>query len=279
MSENSGSNRWQALSEELGLPPEKCVSENVSKVENNSAEDDFLTFAKPAPRQLEKPQVVIPVPEKPIPERKSGSRSERRPQIREKIVYNDEVLEVTFGSKSPVASPGAEAHFSPPVSVDQVVTSNESTNASSTENSGNDSGRRGSERENERGGRGRNNDRGRGKGRDRNNDRGRSSNSRDENSGASRENDTAPIPRNNEIPPPQPRVSPQRELEPVPQELKEPIAFKPTKASFADDDSFEPETYGEHHPEQDGEIEEIDLSTWNVPSWQELIESLYRPDR
>jgi hypothetical protein len=38
-----------------------------------------------------------------------------------------------------------------------------------------------------------------------------------------------------------------------------------------------PESYGSHHPEQDGEIDEIDLSTWSVPSWEDLIASLYKP--
>jgi hypothetical protein len=52
----------------------------------------------------------------------------------------------------------------------------------------------------------------------------------------------------------------------VPAEAAEPAGEEPPPA-------VEPE------PEDEDDEEVENLSNWNVPSWQELIASLYRPER
>ena len=103
MSENSGSDRWKTLADELGLPPENPVSDvdaknsvnphNVEAAQDTSLDEDFLTFSKPKPvqRQLE-PSKAPPVKTFPVP------KVEPRHQPKETFVEVEEILEVTFGS-------------------------------------------------------------------------------------------------------------------------------------------------------------------------------------
>ncbi len=104
MSENSGTDRWKTLADELGLPPENPVSDVGAKssvnqqnvveaAQDTSLDEDFLTFSKPKPvqRQLE-PSKTPPVKTFPVP------KVEPRPQPKETFVEVEEILEVTFGS-------------------------------------------------------------------------------------------------------------------------------------------------------------------------------------
>jgi hypothetical protein len=54
--------------------------------------------------------------------------------------------------------------------------------------------------------------------------------------------------------------------------------FEPAVTAEEEDD-LEEELAAEEAPEEDHDDEPDTLSDWNVPSWQELISSLYRPDR
>lgn len=276
MSENSGSDRWKSLADDLGLPPEKPVSDagvkssgnvhNAGSEQDSLPDEDFLTFSKPVQRHSE-PTNVAPVKTFPVP--KVEPRSQR-PQRQETFANPDEILEVTFGShraqeqtqtnKVQIDSPMVEANESS-IGKDQSETQGEQSTES-------DRGRGGRGRDQDRGGRGRG---GRGRGREDN----RNSNQNRNNPGTNTDNEVPG--RGSEVEMPPAKVQPA----PVRIERAAPVTFgqgPDSRSANADDEILGgPESYGSHHPEQDGEIEEIDLSTWSVPSWEELIGSLYKP--
>ena len=153
----------------------------------------------------------------------------------------------------------------------EIVDSNENSmrevqsETQGEESTGSDRGRGGRGGDQDRGNRGRGRG-GRGRGRDDN---------RNSNSNQNRNN-------------PSPSRDPEGEtmpakMQPAPvrNERAAPVTFGqgPDSRTVNSDDEVlsGPESYGSHHPEQDGEIDEIDLSTWSVPSWEDLIASLYKP--
>ena len=278
MSENSGSDRWKTLADELGLPPENPVSDvgakiavnphNVEPAQDTSLDEDFLTFSKPKPvqRQLELSKTP-PVKTFPVP------KVEPRPQPKETFVEVEEILEVTFGShrvQEQAQSNKAQVHS--PIVDAEIVDSNENSmreesGTQGEESTGSDRGRGGRGGDQDRGNRGR----GRG-GRGRTDSRGRDDN---RNSNQNRNN---PIPSRD----PEGEIAPAKmQPAPVRNERAAPVAFAQgpdSRTVISDDEVLSgPESYGSHHPEQDGEIDEIDLSTWSVPSWEDLIASLYKP--
>jgi hypothetical protein len=61
-----------------------------------------------------------------------------------------------------------------------------------------------------------------------------------------------------------------------PQESSEPESSDETEPSFVD----ETPSAQEQKEEEEADTDDVDtLSDWNVPSWAELIASLYRPER
>ncbi|MEI6685131.1 MAG: hypothetical protein WCN64_03260 [Planctomycetota bacterium] len=275
MSENSGSDRWKTLADELGLPPENPVSDVGAKISVNphnveaaqdTLDEDFLTFSKPKPvqRQLE-PSKAPPVKTFPVP------KVEPRHQPKETFVEVEEILEVTFGShRVQEQAQSNKAQLDTPIVDAEIVDSNENSkreesNNQGEESTGSDRGRGGRGGDQDRGNRGRGRG-GRGRGRDDN----RNSNSNPN--------------RNNQSPSRDPEgetVPAKMQPAPVRNERAAPVTFAQgpdSRAVISDDEVLSgPESYGSHHPEQDGEIDEIDLSTWSVPSWEDLIASLYKP--
>jgi hypothetical protein len=280
MSENSGSDRWKTLADELGLPPENPVSDvgakisvnpnNVEPSQDISLDEDFLTFSKPKPvqRQLE-PSKAPPVKTFPVP------KVEPRHQPKETFVEVEEILEVTFGShRVQEQTQSKKAQLDNPIVDAEIVDSNESSmreesETQGEESTGSDRGRGGRGGDQDRGNRGRGRG-GRGRGRD--DSRGRDDN---RNSNQNRNNPMPSRVSEGEIAPAKMQPAPARN------ERAAPVAFaqSPDSRSIISDDEVlsGPESYGSHHPEQDGEIDEIDLSTWSVPSWEDLIASLYKP--
>jgi len=277
MSENSGFDRWKSLADDLGLPPEKPVSEVVAKNSGNHhdaavqqdspLDEDFLVFTKPVQRQSEPSKVVTPVKTFPVP------KVEPRPQHKEIFIENEEILEVTFGShRAQEQTQTNKAQFDSPIVDAEIVDSDEnSINRNQSEiqveqSRGSDRGRGGRGGDQDKGGRG-----GRGRGREDN----RNSNPNRNISGPNRGNETESHGNPVEMAP--------AKMHPAPVRIERvaPVTFgqgpdSPTVIS-EDEVLSGPESYGSHHPEQDGEIEEIDLSTWSVPSWEDLIASLYKP--
>ena len=275
MSENSGSDRWKTLADELGLPPENPVSDVGAKISVNphnveaaqdTLDEDFLTFSKPKPvqRQLE-PSKAPPVKTFPVP------KVEPRHQPKETFVEVEEILEVTFGShRVQEQAQSNKAQLDTPIVDAEIVDSNENSKREESDNqveesTGSDRGRGGRGGDQDRGNRGRGRG-GRGRGRDDN----RNSNSNPN--------------RNNQSPSRDPEgetVPAKMQPAPVRNERAAPVTFAQgpdSRAVISDDEVLSgPESYGSHHPEQDGEIDEIDLSTWSVPSWEDLIASLYKP--
>ena len=281
MSENSGNDRWKTLADELGLPPENPISDvgsktsvnphNVEAAQDNSLDEDFLTFTKPKPvqRQLE-PSKAPPVKTFPVP------KVEPRHQPKETFVEVEEILEVTFGShRVQEQAQSNKAQGNSPIVDAEIVDSNENSmrevqaETQGEESTGSDRGRGGRGGDQDRGNRGRGRG-GRGRGRDdsRGRDDNRNSNQNRNNPSPSRdtEGETGPA-----------KMQPA----PVRNERAAPVTFAQgpdSRTVISDDEVLSgPESYGSHHPEQDGEIDEIDLSTWSVPSWEDLIASLYKP--
>lgn len=273
MSENSGSDRWKSLAEDLGLPPEKPVSEVVAKNSGDSQgagvsqdspmDEDFLIFTKPAQRNLP-PLKAAPVKTFPVPK-----VVEPTPP-KETFVEMEEILEVTFGSHRAQEQPQSNrAHIDIPIVEAEIVEPNEDSvvntlsEPQNEQSSGSNRGRGGRGGDQERGGRGRGRG-GRGRGREDN----RHANQNKNNSGPSRDNEGETGP---------------SKMHPAPARNERPAAVTfgqgpDSRTVISDDEVLSgPESYGSHHPEQDGEIDEIDLSTWSVPSWEELIASLYKP--
>lgn len=266
MSENSGSDRWKSLADDLGLPPEKPVSDAGVKSAGNAhhagseqdslPDEDFLTFSKPVQRHSE-PSKAPAVKTFPVP------KVEPRHQPQETFANPDEILEVTFGShRAQEQTQTNKVQIDRPmVDADESSTGNLQPETSGERSKEPDRGRGGRGRDQDRGGRG---GRGRGRGRDDN----RNSNQNKSNPGAIRDNEEEPAPAKMQ-------PAPVRNERPVPVTLGQ---GPDSRSANTDDDILSgPESYGSHHPEQDGEIEEIDLSTWSVPSWEELIASLYKP--
>lgn len=286
MSENSGFDRWKSLADDLGLPPEKPVSEVAAKNSGNQhsvntpyagmqqdspLDEDLLVFTKPVQRHSEPSKVITPVKTFPVPK-------VVEPRHQHKEIYNEteEVLEVTFGShRAQEQIQTNKAQVDSPIVDAEIVESNyNSVSGNQSEiqveqSMGSDRGRgnsRGGDQD--RGGRGRG---GRGRGREDN----RNSNPNRNTSGPNRGNES------------ESRVDPvemapaKMHPAPVRNDRAAPITFgqSPDSRTVNSDDEVlsGPESYGSHHPEQDGEIEEIDLSTWSVPSWEDLISSLYKP--
>ena len=275
MSENSGSDRWKTLADELGLPPENPVSDVGAKISVNphnveaaqdTLDEDFLTFSKPKPvqRQLE-PSKAPPVKTFPVP------KVEPRHQPKETFVEVEEILEVTFGShRVQEQAQSNKAQLDTPIVDAEIVDSNENSkreesNNQGEESTGSDRGRGGRGGDQDRGNRGRGRG-GRGRGRDDN--RNSNSNPNRNNQSLSRDPEGETVPA---------KMQPA----PVRNERAAPVTFAQgpdSRAVISDDEVLSgPESYGSHHPEQDGEIDEIDLSTWSVPSWEDLIASLYKP--
>ena len=276
MSENSGSDRWKTLADELGLPPENPVSDvgakisvnphNVEAAQDSSFDEDLLTFSKPKPvqRQLE-PSKAPPVKTFPVP------KVEPRHQPKETFVEVEEILEVTFGShRVQEQAQSNKAQLDTPIVDAEIVDSNENSkreesNNQGEESTGSDRGRGGRGGDQDRGNRGRGRG-GRGRGRDDN--RNSNSNPNRNNQSLSRDPEGETVPA---------KMQPA----PVRNERAAPVTFAQgpdSRAVISDDEVLSgPESYGSHHPEQDGEIDEIDLSTWSVPSWEDLIASLYKP--
>jgi len=154
------------------------------------------------------------------------------------------------------------------VDADESSTGNLQPETSGERSTESDRGRGGRGRDQDRGGRG---GRGRGRGREDN----RNSNQNRNNPGTNTDNERQS--RGSEVEMPPAKVQPA----PVRNERAAPVTFDQgpdSRTANADDEILSgPESYGSHHPEQDGEIDEIDLSTWSVPSWEELIASLYKP--
>lgn len=57
------------------------------------------------------------------------------------------------------------------------------------------------------------------------------------------------------------------------------LSFSPTGESTEEDDEGDDEGVRQETDDIIDDAEAIDFSDWNVPSWQEIISSLYRPDR
>jgi hypothetical protein len=276
MSENSGSDRWKTLADELGLPPENPVSDvgakisvnphNVEAAQDSSFDEDLLTFSKPKPvqRQLE-PSKAPPVKTFPVP------KVEPRHHPKETFVEVEEILEVTFGShRVQEQAQSNKAQLDSPIVDAEIVDSNETSmreesETQGEESTGSDRGRGGRGGDQDRGNRGRGRG-GRGRGRDDN--RNSNSNQNRNNPSPSRDPEGETVPA---------KMQPA----PVRNERATPVTFAQgpdSRAVISDDEALSgPESYGSHHPEQDGEIDEIDLSTWSVPSWEDLIASLYKP--
>ena len=251
MSENSGSDRWKSLADDLGLPPEKPVSDAGVKSSGNAhhagseqdslPDEDFLTFSKPVQRHSE-PSRAPAVKTFPVP------KVEPRHQPQETFANPDEILEVTFGSHR-----AQEQTQTNKVQIDRpMVDADESSTGNLQPET---SGERSTEPDRGRGGRGRDQNR--------------------NNPGTNTDNEGQA--RGSEVEMPPAKVQPA----PVRNERAAPVTFgqgPDSRTANADDEILSgPESYGSHHPEQDGEIDEIDLSTWSVPSWEELIASLYKP--
>jgi hypothetical protein len=278
MSENSGSDRWKTLADELGLPPENPVSDvgakisvnphNVEAAQDSSFDEDLLTFSKPKPvqRQLE-PSKAPPVKTFPVP------KVEPRHQPKETFVEVEEILEVTFGShRVQEQAQSNKAQLDSPIVDAEIVDSNETSmreesETQGEESTGSDRGRGGRGGDQDRGNRGRGRG-GRGRGRDDNRNSNSNSNQNRNNPSPSRDPEGETVPA---------KIQPA----PVRNERAAPVTFAQgpdSRAVISDDEVLSgPESYGSHHPEQDGEIDEIDLSTWSVPSWEDLIASLYKP--
>ncbi|RLS84384.1 MAG: hypothetical protein DWI06_03580 [Planctomycetota bacterium] len=273
MSENSGSDRWKSLADDLGLPPEKPVSDAGVKSSGNAhhagskqdslPDEDFLTFSKPVQRHSE-PSRAPAVKTFPVP------KVEPRHQPQETFANPDEILEVTFGShRAQEQTQTNKVQIDRPmVDADESSTGNLQPETSGERSTEPDRGRGGRGRDQDRGGRG---GRGRGRGREDN----RNSNQNRNNPGTNTDNEGQA--RGSEVEMPPAKVQPA----PVRNERAAPVTFgqgPDSRTANADDEILSgPESYGSHHPEQDGEIDEIDLSTWSVPSWEELIASLYKP--
>lgn len=278
MSENSGSDRWKTLADELGLPPENPVSDvgakisvnphNVEAAQDSSFDEDLLTFSKPKPvqRQLE-PSKAPPVKTFPVP------KVEPRHHPKETFVEVEEILEVTFGShRVQEQAQSNKAQLDSPIVDAEIVDSNETSmreesETQGEESTGSDRGRGGRGGDQDRGNRGRGRG-GRGRGRDDNRNSNSNSNQNRNNPSPSRDPEAETVPA---------KMQPA----PVRNERAAPVTFvqgPDSRAVISDDEVLSgPESYGSHHPEQDGEIDEIDLSTWSVPSWEDLIASLYKP--
>lgn len=261
MSENSGNDRWKSLAEDLGLPPEKLVSEVVSnaveKQNESLPDDDLLTFTKPTDRQTI-PAKAVPAKTFPIPKAVSP------PDSKDPVVDLEEVIEVTFGNRrAPETFQASVIQNDNPVMDAEIVVANEqspsdlSNNLEQEQGSHKDSSRGRGDRD--RGGRGR----GRGRGRNRDD---RRSNNREASP------DLADDQLNEGV---KSGSSSGRT------ESQKPVLHSQkheTHLNAPDEEGLlAAESYGAHHPEQDGEIEEVDLSTWSVPSWEDLIASLYKP--
>lgn len=278
MSENSGIDRWKSLADDLGLPPEKPVSDVVAKnsghkpelsVTQDSTEDeDLLIFTKPVQRHSE-PSKVVPVKTFPVP------KVEPRPQLKETFVEVEEILEVTFGShRVQEQTPANKSQFESQIVDAEIVDSDEDSSIGTKsgiqieQSPGSDRGRGGRGGDHDKGSRGRGRG-GRGRGREDN----RNSNQNRNVSAPTRDNEVQS--RGNASETPTAKVP-----APARHERVTPVTFGqgPDARTVIEDEILSgPESYGSHHPEQDGEIEEIDLSTWSVPSWEELIASLYKP--
>lgn len=278
MSENSGIDRWKSLADDLGLPPEKPVSDVHAKSAGNqhdagvsqdsTADEDLLIFTKPVQRHAE-PSKVVPVKTFPVP------KVEPRPQHKEIIIETEEILEVTFGShrvqeqthanKSQFGSQIVDAEI---VDSDEDIISGPQSGIQIEQSPGSDRGRGGRGGDQDKGGRGRGRG-GRGRGREDN----RNSNQNRNVSAPNRDNEVQIRGNAAEMPP-------AKVPAPARNERVAPVTFGqgPDSRTVIEDEILSgPESYGSHHPEQDGEIEEIDLSTWSVPSWEDLIASLYKP--
>ena len=281
MSENYGTDRWKTLADELGLPPENPVSDVGAKsslnqqnvveaAQDTSLDEDFLTFSKPKPvqRQLE-PSKTPPVKTFPVP------KVEPRPQPKETFVEVEEILEVTFGShRVQEQAQSNKAQLDSPIVDAEIVDSHENSmreesETQGEESTGSDRGRGGRGGDQDRGNRGRGRG-GRGRGRD-------DSRGRDDNRN-SNQNRNKPSPSRD---PEAETVPAKMQPAPVRNERSTPVTFvqgPDSETVISDDEVLSgPESYGSHHPEQDGEIDEIDLSTWSVPSWEDLVASLYKP--
>jgi len=76
-----------------------------------------------------------------------------------------------------------------------------------------------------------------------------------------------------------------REPEPIAEDRGDPFEERESKEVGEFPEEVEPailhdSTALEREKEEDEDVDDVDtLSDWNVPSWTELIESLYRPDR
>ena len=123
MSENSGNDRWKSLAEDLGLPPEKLVSEVVSnaveKQNESLPDDDLLTFTKPTDRQTI-PAKAVPAKTFPIPKAVSP------PDSKDPVVDLEEVIEVTFGNRrAPETFQASGVQNDNPVMDAEIVVANE----------------------------------------------------------------------------------------------------------------------------------------------------------
>lgn len=243
MSEQNSENRWKSLAEDLGLPPDHV-------------ESHARPINPPIPTKEPDAPVVFPKAEAPAP--------------REKIIITEEVLEITFGS---VADPVKEPIVVDAEIVEEIPSSAEEVQAPESQENRGASGRgRG-----DRGDRGERGGRGRGRG-GRRGDRGGN------NRGRGRGNDQ-PVPEEAEV----------LEAAPIQESSQgsgrfgdgiddEDIGFsRENRESSNHEEHIHEEIAGTHAPqptaEEEEPFEEIDLGTWNVPSWNELIDSLYRPDR
>jgi hypothetical protein len=278
MSENSGFDRWKSLADDLGLPPEKPVSDVVAKnsghqpdstvSQDSTADEDLLIFTKPVQRHSE-PSKVVPVKTFPVP------KVEPRPQHKEVVMEVEEILEVTFGShRVQEQAQVNKSQFDSQIVDAEIVDSEEDSISSNQsviqieQSPGSDRGRGGRGGDQERGGRGRGRG-GRGRGREDN----RNSNQNRNVSAPTRDNEVQSRGNAAEMPP-------AKVPAPARNERVAPVTFgqgHESRTVIEDEILSGPESYGSHHPEQDGEIEEIDLSTWSVPSWEDLIASLYKP--
>lgn len=243
MSESNSENRWKSLADDLGLPP-----------------DHVESHATPV-----NPPVPTREPETPVVFAKGPAQSPR-----ERIIITEDVLEITFGTVAPPEKEpivvDAEIVEEIPVSVEDVQPAEGEAPRGASGRGRGDRGDRG-----DRGGRGR----GRG---------GRRGERGGNNRGRGRREDQ-PVSEEAEILEAAPIQDSSRGNDRFGDGVEDDeIRFSSESHDSSNHEEHVHEEIADTHApqptaEEEEPFEEIDLGTWNVPSWNELIDSLYRPDR
>ncbi|MEY4392991.1 MAG: hypothetical protein RL595_240 [Planctomycetota bacterium] len=243
MSANNPEDRWKSLADELGLPPDHS--------------EPKLTPVQAVPSDQEPNTPVVFTP--PVTHFPASNH--------EKVVITEETLEIIFAKPEPAKEQPlvVEARITEEPKVETVQETQHSGELVQEESN------EGGERQD----RGDRNQRGRGRrGRRGGNNRGR---------GRSNDNEQA---------------VPEPEIVETSSHQHDEVAFSTGSSQRSDDDILFTSAAGEHiNPEEhvheeiadthapqptaeeEEHFEEVHFGDWNVPSWNELIDSLYRPDR